>query len=144
FARAMAPIMVFPAATIAQRLGVANAGAIRVLDISAGHGEYGLAIARVNPQARIVGLDWPAVLAVAQERAKASGVADRYETIAGSALDADFGGPYDIVLVPNFLHHFDPATCERILRKTANALKTHARVAVRGYVEHSWRWSLLW
>lgn len=144
FARAMVPMTVMPAGMIAERLGVAGAGPIRVLDIAAGHGEYGLAIARANPQARIVGQDWPAVLSVALERAKASGVAERYETIPGSALEVDFGGPYDIVLVPNFLHHFDPPTCERILRKVASALKPGGRIAIVEFVPNDDRVSLPW
>ncbi len=51
-----------------------------------------------------------------------AGVADRYSTIPGSAFDVDFGSGYDIVLVPNFLHHFDPATNEKLLRKVHAAL----------------------
>src|SRR5260370_24451843 len=83
---------------------------IQVLDIAAGHGLYGLAFARRNPNARITGLDWPSVLEVAKENARKLGTADRYDTIAGSAFDVDLRGgrgtKYDIVLLPNFLHHF--------------------------------------
>jgi hypothetical protein len=35
----------------------------------------------------------------------------------------DFGGPYDAVLLTNFLHHFDVATCVGLLRKVRAALK---------------------
>jgi SAM-dependent methyltransferase len=119
FARAMAPMMVMPAEFIADLVG---AGSGKVLDIAAGHGVFGIAIARRNPKARIVALDWPAVLDVAKENAQRAGVADRYQTIPGSAFDADYGTGYDVVLLTNFLHHFDPPTCEKLLRKVHAAL----------------------
>ncbi len=119
FARAMAPMMAMPAEFIADLVG---AGSGKVLDIAAGHGLFGIAIARRNPNARIVALDWPAVLEVATENAQRAGVADRHTTIPGSAFDADYGSGYDVVLLTNFLHHFDPPTCEKLLRKVHAAL----------------------
>jgi ubiquinone/menaquinone biosynthesis C-methylase UbiE len=120
FARSMAPLMRMPADLIAQSF--AGSKPIKVLDISAGHGLYGLAFAQHNPTAKIVGVDWPNVLEVAKENAAQAGLAERYSTIPGSAFDVDFGSGYDIVLVPNFLHHFDPATNEKLLRKVHAAL----------------------
>jgi 2-polyprenyl-3-methyl-5-hydroxy-6-metoxy-1,4-benzoquinol methylase len=120
FARSMAPMMQMPADLIAKMF--AGSKPIKVLDISAGHGVYGIAFAKHNPGAKVVGLDWANVLEVAKENASKAGVADRYSTIAGSAFEVDFGVGYDIVLIPNFLHHFDPATNEKLLRKVHAAL----------------------
>src|ERR1700722_19905163 len=120
FARSMAPMMQMPAELIARMFAGSNA--ITVLDISAGHGLYGIAFARHNPNAKIVGLDWANVLEVAKENAAKAGVTERYSTIPGSAFDVDLGSGYDIVLIPNFLHHFDPATNEKLLRKVHAAL----------------------
>jgi ubiquinone/menaquinone biosynthesis C-methylase UbiE len=120
FARSMAPLMAMPSELIAKIFAGSNA--IKVLDISAGHGLYGIAFAKHNPNAKIAGVDWANVLEVAKENAAKAGVADRYSTIPGSAFDVDFGSGYDIVLIPNFLHHFDPATNEKLLRKVHAAL----------------------
>ena len=120
FARSMAPMMRMPAELIAQMF--AGSKPIKVLDISAGHGLYGIAFGKHNPNAKVVGLDWANVLEVAKENALKAGVADRYSTIPGSAFDVDFGTGYDIILIPNFLHHFDPATNEKLLRKVHAAL----------------------
>jgi 2-polyprenyl-3-methyl-5-hydroxy-6-metoxy-1,4-benzoquinol methylase len=121
FARSMAPMMQMPAELIAQMFA-GDSKPINVLDISAGHGLYGIAFAKQNPNAKVAGLDWANVLEVAKENAAKAGVADRYSTIPGSAFDVDFGSGYDIVLIPNFLHHFDPATNEKLLRKVHAAL----------------------
>ena len=120
FARSMSPMMRMPAELIAQMF--AGSKPIKVLDISAGHGLYGLAFAKHNPNAKVVGLDWANVLEVAKENASKAGVSDRYSTIAGSAFEADLGSGYDIILIPNFLHHFDVASNEKLLRKVYAAL----------------------
>lgn len=123
FARAMVPMAAPVAGQLPPLVGAKVEGPFKVLDIAAGHGLYGLAFARHNPEAEVVALDWPAVLEVAKENARASGAAAHYSTIEGDAFGAEFGGGYDVVLLTNFLHHFDAPTCETLLRKVHAALK---------------------
>jgi ubiquinone/menaquinone biosynthesis C-methylase UbiE len=104
------------------------------LDIAAGHGLFGITIAQKNPEAQIVALDWRAVLEVATRNATASGVGDRYTTLAGSAFDVDFGSDYDVILITNFLHHFSPETNETLLRKVHAALKPSGRAITLEFV----------
>jgi 2-polyprenyl-3-methyl-5-hydroxy-6-metoxy-1,4-benzoquinol methylase len=106
----------------------------RVLDLAAGHGLYGIAVARANPGATVVAQDWEAVLAVARENAERAGVADRYRLLPGSAFDVEFGRGFDLVLVPNFLHHFDPPTCVALLRRVHDALAPGGRAAIVEFV----------
>jgi 2-polyprenyl-3-methyl-5-hydroxy-6-metoxy-1,4-benzoquinol methylase len=134
FARSMTGFMMLPAQLIAAKLGAAQGPKWRVLDIAAGHGIFGVTIARQNPNAEIVAVDWPAVLEVAKENAAKFGVASRHRTVAGSAFEADFGSGYDVVLLTNFLHHFDVPTCEQLLRKVHAALAPNGRVATLEFV----------
>ncbi len=134
FAHAMAPMMAMPAGMIAKLLGAPAGANWKVLDIAAGHGVFGIAIARQNPNAKIVASDWLNVLEVAKGNATKAGVSARYTTLPGSAFETDFGGGYDIVLLTNFLHHFDPATCEKLLRKVHAALKPGGRAATLEFV----------
>ncbi len=134
FARSMGPMMTMPAMAIAELIGASNGGDWKVLDLAAGHGRFGLAIARANPRARIVALDWEPILEVAVANAHAAGAADRYDTVAGSAFDVDFGEGYDIVLITNFLHHFDRDANERLLRKAHAALKPGGRAVTLEFV----------
>jgi len=136
FARAMGPMMVMPAEFIADLVG---AGSGKVLDIAAGHGMFGIAIASRNPKTLIVALDWAPVLEVAKENAQRAGVADRYQTIPGSAFDADYGSGYDVVLLTNFLHHFDPPTCEKLLRKVHAALNPGGTAVTLEFVPNEYR-----
>ncbi len=134
FARAMAPMMAYPADTIAQLLGADAGNSWRVLDVAAGHGMFGIAVARHNPNASITAVDWPGVLAIARENAEVAGVASRFRALPGSAFELDFGAGYDVVLLTNFLHHFDPATNETLLRKVHAALVPGGRAAALEFV----------
>lgn len=123
FARSMAPLMAPAAAAIANVLSATSGTPMKVLDIAAGHGMFGITIARQNPKARIVAADWAPVLTVALENAHKFGVDGQMEVIPGSAFDVEFGRDFDVVLLTNFLHHFDTATNEKLLKKIHAALK---------------------
>lgn len=132
FARGMAPLMYPATQAMAAQLQPVLAGktAPRILDIAAGHGFFGIAVAQLIPTAEVYAVDWANVLEVARENAQARGVADRHHLIHGSAFDVDYGSGYDAVLLANFLHHFDPPTCERLLRKVWNAMVPGAYLAI--------------
>jgi len=135
FARAMTPMMMPPAQAVADALQVDTAGPLRVLDIAAGHGVFGIALAQRNPQVTVTAVDWAAVLGVATGHAKQFGVpADRYRTIEGDAFTVDFGTGFDVVLIPNFLHHFDRDTNVKFMRKVNAALKPGGRAVIVEFV----------
>lgn len=134
FARAMGAMMRLPAQLLAELVGGTADRSLRVLDVAAGHGLFGIAIARRVPAARVTALDWPNVLAVAAENAARESVADRVGLLPGSAFEVDWGGPYDVVLLTNFLHHFDLLTCERLAAKAHAALAPGGRAVTLEFV----------
>jgi 2-polyprenyl-3-methyl-5-hydroxy-6-metoxy-1,4-benzoquinol methylase len=134
FARSMAPMMMMASQGLAAMVVGGQAGPMKVLDIAAGHGLFGIAVLRTNANAKVVAVDWKNVLEVARGNAQKFGVADRYSTISGSIFDVEIGNGYDLVLIPNFLHHFDVSTCEKLLRKLHAALKPGGRVATLEFV----------
>jgi SAM-dependent methyltransferase len=134
FARAMAPMMMPAAMAIADVLKISAAGPVRILDIAAGHGIFGITLAQRNPRAEVVALDWAGVLAVASDNATRMGVKDRYRLLPGDAFKVVYGTGYDIALLTNFLHHFDVATNTALLRRVAAALKPGGKVAILEFV----------
>jgi 2-polyprenyl-3-methyl-5-hydroxy-6-metoxy-1,4-benzoquinol methylase len=134
FAHSMAPMMAPMAGPLGRIVLNGLSGPVRVLDIAAGHGLFGIEIAKQHESAQIVAIDWAPVLEVAKANARTAGVIPRFTTVVGSAFDVDYDGPYDVVLLTNFLHHFDPATCIRLLRKVHAALKPSGRVAALEFV----------
>ncbi|MGH9677626.1 MAG: SAM-dependent methyltransferase, partial [Candidatus Acidiferrum sp.] len=134
FARSMAPLTIPAANFISEMIGAAEGRPCRVLDIAAGHGNYGITIAKKNPSAHIVAVDWPSVLAVAKENAEKAGISSRYTTLPGSAFEADLGSGYDYVLLTNIFHHFDRPTCEKLMRRVHAALKPGGKAITLEFV----------
>lgn len=134
FARAMMPLMFPTAEAVADRVGLDPNRKLKVLDIAAGHGIFGIMVGQRYPNADIYGADWENVLTVAQENAAKFGTRDRYHTIAGNAFETEFGDGYDVILIPNFLHHFDAAECEMFLRKIHASLADDGKVITVEFV----------
>ncbi|HYL46539.1 MAG TPA: class I SAM-dependent methyltransferase [Candidatus Limnocylindrales bacterium] len=134
FARSMAPMQAMVAEGVAHLLDVDSAPKWKVLDIAAGHGMYGITVASHNPKAEIYAVDWPSVLEVAKEHARGAGVEARYHTLPGNAFEVDFGSGYDLILLTGFLHHFDPPTIEKLLRKVHSSLAPGGRAVTVEFV----------
>jgi SAM-dependent methyltransferase len=134
FARGMMPLMALPAQLIAQLIQIDKDRQIKVLDIAASHGLFGITLAQQSPHVEVVAVDWAPVLEVAKENAQKFGIIDRYHPLPGSAFDADFGDGFDLVLLTNFLHHFDAKTNERLLEKIYAAMNDGARVVTLEFV----------
>ena len=134
FARGMTGMMIPSAQQMAEHIGFDTDRKIKVLDIAAGHGIFGIFAAQKYLNADIYALDWSNVLAVATENAEKFGVADRHHSIAGSAFDVEFGEGFDVVLLTNFLHHFDKQTNEKLLKKIHNSLNEDGKILTLEFV----------
>ncbi|HMB27149.1 MAG TPA: class I SAM-dependent methyltransferase, partial [Blastocatellia bacterium] len=138
FARAMQPLAFGMAKMLTELIKLDPGKKTKALDIAASHGMYGLAFARQYPNLEVVAVDWANVLEVGRENAEKFGVADRWRALPGSAFDVSFGANsdkgYDLVLIPNFFHHFDPPTNEKLMRKIHAALNEGGRAITIEFV----------
>lgn len=129
--------LVFPSAMVIDGvLGkwIDSKGRCRVLDIAAGSGIYGFMLAK-HPSVELTCLDWPNVLEKTREWARRLDVdAKRVRYLPGNLFEVDFGGPYDLIVLSNVYHHFDPPTCFALTKKVAAALTPGGRVAVNDVV----------
>jgi 2-polyprenyl-3-methyl-5-hydroxy-6-metoxy-1,4-benzoquinol methylase len=133
FAHGMMPLMHRPSEIMASELRKGGE-AHKVLDVAASHGMFGISVAKQNPAAHIYASDWKNVLEAAQKNARAMGLTDRYHILPGSAFETDFGSGYDLALITNFLHCFDPPTCTTVMRKVHAALNPGGRAAIAEFV----------
>jgi SAM-dependent methyltransferase len=139
FARAMQPLAFGMAQMLTEMIKLDPGKKTKALDISASHGLYGLAFARQSPKLEVVAVDWANVLEVGRENAERFGVADRWRALPGSAFDVSFGAGYDLVLIPNFFHHFDPPANEELMRKIHAALNEGGRAITVEFVPDAGR-----
>jgi len=143
FASSMRPVVGHSAQAVAELLGEGEQP-WKVLDVSSSHGLFGISVAARHKNAQIYANDWPEVVVYSKASADRAGMGDRYHTIPGSAFEVDFGTEFDVVLVPNFLHHFSAEANTDFLAKCRSALKPGGRVVVVEFVVEEDRLSPGW
>ena len=110
-------------------------GARRLLDLAGGPGTYAIACAKANPQLHAVVFDLGHTIKLTQEFIRAAGLEERVTTQAGNCLEDSFGkSVYDVILVSNLLHIYNPANNTKILKKCRNALKDEGQVIIHEFV----------
>jgi len=126
----------YPAAKVlASELGLHRAvSSVKVLDIAAGSGVWGIALAQSSPFVTVSALDWPGVITVTKRIAAQYGVGDRITTIAGDLHEVDYGGPYDIATLGQILHSEGEEKSRKILAKTYDALAPGGVAAIAEFV----------
>jgi hypothetical protein len=96
-------------------------GPAKILDIAAGSGMYGFSALKRFPNAKLVSVDWPNVLKLAEPTAAQMGLKDRVEFRPGDIFKDDLGAGYDLVLAVNIYHHFNIEQCTELTRRLYSA-----------------------
>jgi 3-hydroxy-5-methyl-1-naphthoate 3-O-methyltransferase len=112
---------------------------IRVLDIAAGSGVWGIALAEQSPLVRIAAVDWPEVLKVTKKVAKRHGLANRLETIPGDIGKVAFGSGYQIATLGHIMHSEGRERSRRLLRKVFRALAPGGTIVIGEFVPNDQR-----
>jgi 3-hydroxy-5-methyl-1-naphthoate 3-O-methyltransferase len=112
---------------------------LSVLDIAAGSGVWGIALAQQSPLLRISAVDWPDVLKVTKKVAKRHGVGNRLTGIAGDVLKADFGSKHQIATLGHILHSEGRERSQRLIRKVFKALAPGGTIVIAEFVPNNTR-----
>ena len=126
----------FPAASaLGEHLNISKASApISVLDVGAGSGVWGIAIAKQSPHVRIHAVDWPEVLKVTRRIADKHGLAKKLSIAAGDFFEADFGKGHRLATIGHILHSEGRERSQRLLKKVYDALAPGGTVAIQEFV----------
>ncbi|RJO70760.1 class I SAM-dependent methyltransferase [Nocardia panacis] len=132
---AIAPLSV-PSATIAgQRLDLAAAGPVSILDVGGGSGIFSAILLGMNPRARATQLDWSAVNRIATGFVGKFGVGERFRTIDGDFRSTDFGAAeYDVAVYSHIAHQESPNQNIAVFGKFRRALKPTGTLVVNDFV----------
>ena len=126
----------FPAANaLGAHLGVSKLkGKLSVLDIGAGSGVWGIALAKQSPHVYVRAVDWPQVLKVTKKVAAQHGVGNRFTTSGGDFFEADFGTGHGVATVGHILHSEGRDRSRRLIKKIYDALAPGGTIAIQEFV----------
>jgi SAM-dependent methyltransferase len=108
----------------------ATAQTFRVLDLAAGAGVWGIALARRLPCARVTALDWAGVMPVTRRTVDRFGLASRFEFVEADLMEATYGNGYQLAVFGHILHSEGEERSRSLLRKAYDALDPGGRVAI--------------
>ncbi len=117
------PVAYPGARVVAEALGVSRAaGPIPVLDIGAGSGVWGIALAQASPRVRVTAVDLPGVLAVTHKVAGKFGVSDQFTFISKDIFQDDLGSGFAIATLGHILHMASPDQNCSLLKRIFRAM----------------------
>ncbi len=112
-----------------------------VLDLAAGSGVWGIAMAQTFPNAQLTAVDYPEVLEVTHAYAQKFGLGSRYREIAGDLLQVGFGTGYSVAILGHILHSEGDERSRDLLRKTYSALDAGGTIVICEFLFHEDRTS---
>lgn len=129
------PMSYAAARTLAEHLHYGESGGpVRVLDLAAGSGVWGIAQAQASPRVEVTAVDWPEVTPVTKKSVARFGLAERFSYVEGDLHDADFGSGYTLATLGHILHSEGEALSRKLLRKTHAALASGGTIAIQEFL----------
>jgi hypothetical protein len=126
----------YPAATtLAKHLTTGDSGGqVRVLDLAAGSGVWGIALAQGSERVVVTAVDWAEVLPATKATVERFGFTDRFTFIGGDLLTTDFGRDYTVATLGHILHSEGEARSRVLLRRTFEALAPGGTIAIAEFL----------
>jgi ubiquinone/menaquinone biosynthesis C-methylase UbiE len=129
------PMSYPPATVLAQHLELEKQGRpVKALDLAAGSGVWGIALAQSAKNVSVTAIDWESVLPVTQSSVGRFGLSERFSFIAGDLNNVDFGTGYDIATLGHILHSEGEEKSRRLLRKVFDALASRGTIAIAEFL----------
>ncbi len=126
----------YPAAQTLSRHYNANVAVpqVRVLDLAAGSGVWGIAMAQGSEKVRVTAVDWPEVIPVTRKTVTRFGLADRFSFVEGDLLKADFGSGHNLATLGHILHSEGSERSQALLKKTFHALAPGGTISIAEFL----------
>lgn len=132
FSRAQHAGSMGPAMLMARTLDFA--GVETMLDVAGGTGAYSIVLCRQYPDMAATIIDFPTVTDVARGYVEEAGMADRIGLLPGDALEVDWPGAQDAVLMSYLLSAVGEADIAPLVDRARAALKPGGLVVVHDFM----------
>jgi ubiquinone/menaquinone biosynthesis C-methylase UbiE len=129
------PMSYAPAQALAAHMNYgSSSSSVRVLDLAAGSGVWGIAQAQSSPNVSVTAVDWPEVIDITKKTAAKFGLTDRFSFVEGDLLDVSFNSGHNIATLGHILHSEGEARSRKLLAKTFAALASGGTIAVQEFL----------
>ncbi|MBM4056067.1 MAG: methyltransferase domain-containing protein [Planctomycetes bacterium] len=106
-----------------------------MLDLAGGPGTYSIEFVKKYPELHAVVFDLEHVTKLTHGFIQTAGLQERIKAQIGNCLEDDFGNNcYDLILVSNLLHIYNPENNSKILKKCRNALQDEGTIIIHEFV----------
>ena len=102
----------------------------KLLDIGGGHGKFSIQFCQKNPRLSAKIIDSAAALETAKFTITENKLEQRIELAPGDIWEMAWGENYDLILLFNFIHHYEMSTNEKLLSQVFKSLKPGGKVAI--------------
>jgi 3-hydroxy-5-methyl-1-naphthoate 3-O-methyltransferase len=126
------PMNYASAQTLAKHLALH--GPAQVLDLAAGSGVWGIALAQSSENVRVTAVDWPDVIPITRKTAARFNLAERFSFIEGDLETVDFGADYTVATLGHILHSEGENRSRALLLKTFRALQPGGTIAIAEFL----------
>jgi hypothetical protein len=106
----------------------------RLLDLGGGPGTYAIHFCLRNPALGATVFDLPTSQPVAEKTIGDFGLADRIDFRAGTYLEDELPGGYDVAWLSHILHGESPGACRSIIDKAVSALQPGGMILVHEFI----------
>ena len=109
-------------------------GATKMLDVGGGTGAFAITLAKKNPALNVTVLEFPNVAKLGESYVADAGLTDRVSYNAGNALDADWPGGQDIVLMSYLFSGVPGDAHADLIDKARAALNPGGHILIHDFV----------
>jgi hypothetical protein len=124
----------FPAGQVLAKSLNLDSTPARVLDLAAGSGVWGIALAQSSPQVRVSAVDWPNVIPTTKATVARFNLSSQFSFIEGDLLTADFGSGYNVATLGHILHSEGEERSRQLLNKVFDSLVPGGTIAIAEFL----------
>jgi ubiquinone/menaquinone biosynthesis C-methylase UbiE len=134
------PMSYHVAQELARHLELSGAdGPVRVLDLAAGSGVWGIALAQSSERVRVTAVDWPGVLPITRDTVELFGLTDRFSFAEGDLFEAKFGSGHNVATLGHILHSEGIERSKALLKKSFAALASGGTIVIAEFLVNAER-----
>ena len=106
----------------------------KVLDIAAGSGVWGIAMAQRSPQVKVTAVDWPGVIPVTRKVVGQHKLSQQFSYVEGDIQSANFGEGFQLATLGHILHSEGEANSRKLLKRVFDALAPKGTIVIAEFM----------